>query len=148
MEKPIIIKKKDIQMSPIPLGGKEGDAGMWSIVIDSPAVDTKGVVLGTAEVNPGFSAHRWHTHTVDVIEALGLEINYHKDFEEFYYIISGSGVIQWESENGKVEEVKVGAGDVAFFPRDVAKHQLLNNGTEKLIMVWGGSPLAQIVAKA
>lgn len=147
MKKPTIIKKKDIQMLPIPFGGKEGDAGMWSMVIDSPAVDTKGVLFGTAEVNPGYAAHRWHTHTIDKIDAAGLEIVYSKNFEEFYYIVSGSGVCQWESKDGKIEEVTVTAGDVMFFPRGVMKHQLLNNGSEKIVMVWGGSPLNTIVKK-
>ena len=141
MEKPKVVRKKDIPLSPILFGGKEGDAGQWSM-FDK---ELKGLIFGTAEINPGFAAHRWHKHIIDKVPEAGFQINYHRDFEEFYYIINGEGTLQWEGEGGKVEETEVGPGDILFFPRGLGKHQLLNTGKEKMFMIWGGGPPAQIV---
>lgn len=74
----------------------------------------------------------------------GVEIIYPKNFEEVYHIISGNGVIQWKTEDGKTKEEKVSAGDTIFFPIGVAEHQLLKNGTEKMILAIFGSPTASV----
>ena len=58
--------------------------------------------------------------------------------------MSGSGVVQWITEDGKVKEEKVGAGDAIFFPSGVVKHQLLNNSNEKMFMVFCGYPTAKV----
>lgn len=142
MKHPKIIRKNEIEKTPIPFGGKEGDAGLWSVVIKPPDVDTKQMTVGTAEVNPGYAAKRWHTHTKDRFENVGLEITFPENFEEVYYLTKGSGILQWENEEGKIEEREVTAGDFMFFPTDVAKHQFFNNGTEKAVITWVGSPVA------
>ncbi len=156
MKAPVVIKKDDIKKEPKPFSGMEGDAGWWARVIEPSNVDTKGLIVGLSHTNPGFAAHGWHTHTIDKKENKGLgiavEVKYpEKDgqylFEEFYHILSGSGVIQWEAEDGKIKEIKVSVGDTVFFPRDVAKHQLFNNGKEKIITIWGGSPLPETITK-
>ena len=66
MREPIIVKKKDIQMNPIDMAGaKEGeDPGLISNVLGINIVDTN-MFMGTAEINPGFSPHRWHNHVYD-----------------------------------------------------------------------------------
>jgi mannose-6-phosphate isomerase-like protein (cupin superfamily) len=124
------------------VGAGSFKGGWMKRIIYPENVVTKRTFFGLAEVNPGYSPHRWHTHTADI--AGGYEVVYPKDFEEIYYIISGSGIVQWNSEDGKTHEEKVNASDTIFFPTGVAKHQLLNNGTEKIVMVFCGSPTSKV----
>ena len=134
------------EIDPLPLIGFKGiEEGWMKRIIYPQNIATKGVFFGTAEVNPGYSPHRWHNHVADKAE--GYEVVYPKDFEEIYYIVSGTGVMQWSTEDGKIKEEKVTAGDVVFFPAGVAKHQLLNNGTEKIVMVFCGTPPAKVTLK-
>ena len=132
-----IVRSEDVNSSPLP-GVKEKEAGWIKRMVYPPQVATRGPFLGCAEVQPGYSVHRWHRHTRDQGE--GFVVVYPKGFEEIYYIVSGSGVIQWKTEEGKIKEEKVGAGDAIFLPFDVAEHQLLNNGNEKMFVVYAGSP--------
>jgi oxalate decarboxylase/phosphoglucose isomerase-like protein (cupin superfamily) len=142
MEDVRIFRSDEIQEDP--LVGGEGDKAGWRKKIIYPQnVTTKGAFFGIAEVNPGFSPHRWHHHMGDTSE--GFEIVYPEDFEEINYIMSGSGVVQWETEDGKIVEEKVNAGDTVFFPVGVAKHQILNNGTEKMVVIYCGSPTVEYV---
>jgi mannose-6-phosphate isomerase-like protein (cupin superfamily) len=147
--KPIIIRKSEIQITPLPpsIAGakKDEDPGLLNVIIGAPKVDTKELMMGNCEINPGFAAHRWHNHVFD--EGEGHKINYPKNFEEVYHIISGSGVCQWETEKGKIEEVKVSEGDTMFFPVGVTKHQLFNNSKEKINFVWMATPLVQVTSK-
>jgi mannose-6-phosphate isomerase-like protein (cupin superfamily) len=134
------------EIDPLPLIGSKGtEEGWMKRVIYPQNVATKGVFFGVAEVNPGHSPHRWHNHVADKAE--GYEVVYPENFEEIYYIVSGTGVVQWSTEDEKIKEEKVTAGDVVFFPAGVAKHQLLNNGTEKIVMVFCGTPTAKVTLK-
>lgn len=144
---PTVIKKSEIQMMPCltAKAGKGKDPGLLSLAINPPQVNTKALTAGTAEINPGFAPHAWHTHDFDKGE--GFEVNYPNGFEELYYITSGSGVVQWETEEGKVKELKVDKGDFIFFPIGVAKHQVLNTGSKKLTMVWAGTPTVAVTPK-
>jgi oxalate decarboxylase/phosphoglucose isomerase-like protein (cupin superfamily) len=81
-------------------------------------------------------------HITDKAE--GYEVFYPKDFEEIYHIVHGSGIIQWKTEDGKIKEEKVAAGDTIFLPVDVAEHQLLNNSTEKMFVVFCGNPTPKV----
>jgi len=136
MEDPKIIRSEDIKSYPLP--GADENSGWIKRIIYPPHVVTKGTIFGIAEVIPGYSPHRWHTHTKDKGE--GFELIYPKDFEEIYHIISGSGVMQWKTEDGKIKEEKVSAGDTIFFPVGVVEHQLLNNGNERMKIVYCGGP--------
>lgn len=136
-----IFRSGDVESTSLP-GAGGGNAGWIKRIIYPQNIITKGSFFGVAEANPGFSPHRWHRHISDKAE--GYEVVYPKDFEEIYYIISGSGIVQWNTEDGRIEEEKVSAGDTIFFPVDVAKHQLFNNGTEKIVMVFCGSPTAKV----
>jgi oxalate decarboxylase/phosphoglucose isomerase-like protein (cupin superfamily) len=141
MEQPRIFRLSEV--APNPLAGSEGpECGWMRRIIYPHNVQTKGTFFGIAEVKPGYSPHRWHTHTADKFQ--GFEVIYPNDFEEIYYIISGSGVVQWKDESGKTKEAKVKAGDTIFFPADVGEHQLFNNGTEKIVMAYCGSPPAKV----
>lgn len=137
----VVIRSGDIESKTL-AGASTKDAGWMKRIVYPPHIITKGPFLGIAEVNPGYSVHRWHRHVSDKAE--GYEVVYHKDFESMYYIVSGSGVIQWKTEDGKITEEKVSAGDTIFFPIDAAEHQLLNNGTEKMLLVISGSPVPKV----
>ena len=126
-----------------PLVGEKSMEGGWIKRIVYPQnVDTKGLIFGYVEVNPGHAPHRWHNHIAD--KARGFEVVYPKDFEEIYFIISGSGVVEWKTEEGEVKGEEVSAGDTIFFPAGMPEHQLLNNSTEKMVIVYCGSPPTSI----
>jgi mannose-6-phosphate isomerase-like protein (cupin superfamily) len=141
---PIITKKNEIRMGPNPAAdAEEGeDAGSIGRVVGPDTDANANLFLGVAEVNPGFTAHKWHVHTHD--KGQRYEIHYPKDFEEIYYVTRGSGVVQWETEEGNVEEVKVGEGDVIYFPIGVARHQLLNDSDSKLTILYTGTPMVPV----
>jgi oxalate decarboxylase/phosphoglucose isomerase-like protein (cupin superfamily) len=137
----IVIKSGDIKSTPLP-GSSRKEEGWMKRIVYPPQVITKGSFLGAGEVNPGYSFHRWHRHTSDKAE--GYEIVYPKNFEEIYYVASGNGVVQWKTEDGKINEEKVTAGDTIFLPADVAEHQLFNSGSEKMFVVFCGSPMPKV----
>lgn len=60
-------------------------------------IPAKGFAFGFGEVSPGKSLHLWHKHK-------GLEVIYAPGFEELYYILKGSGAVQWKEPNGEVKE--------------------------------------------
>ena len=132
-----VIRPAEIKPQPFRGSGEEGGRFRKIIV-------TERMFLNLDEVNPGFSPHRWHTHTTD--EGQGYRIDYADDFEEIYYIVSGNGVIQWKGERGEVVEERVGPGDTIYIPPGVGKHQLLNNGTEKIVLMVIGSPPSRFTA--
>ena len=136
-----IIMSNEIEAAPLP-GAGGAKAGFIKRIVYPPHVISKGSFLGVAEFNPGFSGHRWHTHTHDKAE--GYEVVYPENFEEIYYMVSGRGVIQWKTPDGKIKEEKVGPGDTMFMPVGVAEHQLLNTGTEKIVIVFCGYPTAKV----
>jgi oxalate decarboxylase/phosphoglucose isomerase-like protein (cupin superfamily) len=136
----VIIKSAEVEPVPPPGAGKE--AGWMKRVVYPPHAKTKGAFLGLAKVNPGYSVHRWHRHTSD--KAKGYEVTYPENFEEIYHIIRGNGLIQWKTEEGKIKEKEVGAGDTILLPVDVVEHQLLNSGPEKMYVVFCGSPTPQV----
>jgi len=137
----IIVRSDEVESVLIP-GTTEKEAGWLKRIMYPPRVNTKGSFLAVVEVSPGYSPHRWHRHARDKYE--GYEVIYPKDFEEIYYIVRGSGVVQRKTEDGKIQEEKVSAGDSIFFPADVPEHQLLNTGTEKMFVVACGSPPPQV----
>lgn len=59
--------------------------------------------------------------------------HYHREIEEVYYVVSGSGAMTVGDETRQVH-----AGDSIYVPRG-QRHSLANNGTEpiKLILVCG-----------
>jgi uncharacterized cupin superfamily protein len=141
MKEIVVIKADEVKAQPLP--GTKGDTAGWmKRIVYPPNVTSKGTFMGTAEVNPGFSPHRWHGHVSD--KAPGYEVIYPENFEEVYHIIGGNGIIQWKTDSGEVKETKVGPGDTVFFPAGVGVHQLFNNGQEKIVMIFCGSPTAKV----
>jgi mannose-6-phosphate isomerase-like protein (cupin superfamily) len=141
MEDVKIIRPDAVEPTLLPATrGKE--AGWLKRIVFPPNVDTKGAFFGVAEVNPTYSVHRWHSHVRDKAE--GYEVVYPENFEEVYYIISGTGVVQWKTDGGKVKEENVSAGDTMFFPIGVAEHQLVNTSDEKMFVAFFGTPLHKV----
>jgi len=144
MKEPIIIRTANVEARRLPTE-TDMKGGWIKRVIYPPEVTTKGIFFGVSEFNPGYSGHRWHTHTSD--RGPGYEVDYPETFEEIYYLASGRGVVQWKDENGAVKEVKVGPGDAIFFPMGIAQHQLLNDGDEKISLIFCGTPTAKVTLK-
>ena len=138
MEEIKILHLADIKPAPL-AASPTREGGFMKRIIFPGNVDTKGVIFGYGEFEPGRSPHRWHNHKAD--KGPGFEIIYPKNFEEVYHILSGNGTVQWKTPEGDIEERKVGPGDTIFFPIGVAEHQVLNTGTEKITMVYCGSPI-------
>ena len=137
MKEVIVVRSSDVKADLLAgVTGKE--AGIMRRMVYPHTVGTKQFFLGIAEINPGYSPHRWHRHTHD--ESEGYAADYSNTFEGVYYIISGSGVAHWKTEDGQIKEIKVNAGDAVYFPPDVAEHQVLNNSTEKMLITMCGSP--------
>lgn len=137
-----IIRLDEIESQTIPAADAP-NAGWMKRAIYPPHVDTERIYMAIQELNPGFSAHRWHSHaTIDKAE--GYHIVYPEGFTEIYHLVSGSGVVQWKTEDGKIEEQKVGAGDTIYFSVGVPEHQLVNNGTDKMHIVIVGTPRPQL----
>ncbi len=126
-----IVRSDDVEPQNIRGFGKE--AGQIKRIIA-----TEKLFFNLDEVSPGFSPHQWHTHSK--YQAQGYEVEYPRDFEEIYFILSGRGVIQWKTESGEIREQAVGPGDTIHMPPDVVEHQLLNNGTEKIRLAVVGVP--------
>jgi mannose-6-phosphate isomerase-like protein (cupin superfamily) len=136
-----IIRSKDVEARPLP-GAEEG-AGTVKRIIYPPDVKTKGIFMGIGEAIPGYSPHRWHSHKHDKAE--GYEVIYPDNFEEIYFIIQGTGVMQWKTKDDRIEEREVGPGDTIFMPVGVPEHQLFNNGREKMVLLYCGSPTPQVI---
>ncbi len=131
MTQPKIVRSDEVQ--PQNIRGFGIEAGQVKKIIA-----TEKYFFNIDEVSPGFSPHHWHQHTK--YQAEGYEVEYPGDFEEFYFILSGRGVIQWKTENGEIREQEVGPGDTIHTPAGVVEHQLLNNGNEKLRLAVVGVP--------
>jgi len=123
-------------------GALEKKAGWIKRLIYPDNVGAEGIVIGVAEANPGYSIHPWHTHTR--YKSKGIELVYPENFEEIYYIIRGSGVVQWKTQSGRIREKKVIAGDSIFFPVGVSEHQLLNKSRKKILVLYCGSPIPKV----
>jgi len=131
MAQPKIVRAEEVQPQNIRGLGKE--AGQIRRIIA-----TDKLFFNVDEVSPGFSPHHWHTHTQ--YRTASHEVEYPADFEEFYFILSGRGVIQWKGESGEIREQEVGPGDTIHMPPGIVEHQLLNNGSETIRLAVVGVP--------
>jgi len=126
-----IVRSQDVP--PQNIRGQARAAGQIRRVIA-----TEKVFLNIDEVNPGHTPHKWHRHTA--YEAEGVRVEYAQDFEEIYFVLSGTGIMQWRSEDGGTGEQAVGPGDAIHMPAGVIEHQFLNNGTEPVRLAVIGVP--------
>ena len=144
MDKIKVVRLADVEQDPI-LDADAG-AGYMKRIIYPHKVPAKGFAFGFAEVPPGKSLHRWHKHTGDKVQ--GIEVVYHPDFEELYFIIKGSGAVQWKEADGTVGEKSVGERDTILFCEGVPEHQVLNTGSENMLLVFVGCPPVKIIKDA
>ena len=126
-----IVKANDVE--PKNIRGLPKEAGQIKRIIASDSF-----FFNVDEIAPGYSPHHWHKH--DQYTHEGVKVEYPSNFEEFYFVLSGKGVIQWKTESGEVKEQQVGPGDTMHMPPDVVEHQLLNNGTENIRIAVVGVP--------
>lgn len=139
-----IVRSHDVLPTLLP-GSESKQAGWIKRILYSPDVEAKSILMGIAEVNPGYSPHRWHSHTTD--ETGSYHVIYPENFEEAYYILEGEGMVQWTEGDGTVSETKVGVGDTIFFPIGAPKHQLLNDQKEKIVVLFVGGPPVRFIQK-
>lgn len=133
---PTIVRAEDA--APHPLHGN----GNIRRLIYPLTVGSERIFIGIAEVPPGEAPHVFHRHGSEVIGDLRLA--YAADFEEFYFVIDGEGLMQWKPEAGGLTEVPVRAGDSIYMPPGVVEHRIFNSGKGTLKVLYGGSPPAVV----
>ena len=136
--RPLIVKGKDA-----PLHKLHGDGKIRRLIYPA-TVGSEKLFIGVAEVEPGEAPHVFHKHEKEKIGKLELE--YDSDFEEFYYVVAGSGSMQWKTDDGTLHERAVDAGDAIYMPPGVCEHRIFNSGGERLTVLYGGAPPATITA--
>lgn len=139
-----IVKFDDVPSDTMP--GTEPGIGCLKRIIFPHTVPAKGFSFAYGEVPPGQSLHRWHKHTGDKMN--GLEVIYSEGFEELYFIIKGTGVVQWKEQNGEIKEKALSERDTILFCDGVPEHQVLNTGGENMLIAVVGCPPVKIVKDA
>jgi len=140
MTEPQIIRSQDCE--PHPLHGE----GKIKRIIYPTTVGSKKLFVGVAEVGIGEAPHVFHRHGTEIVGTTRLD--YAEDFEEFYYVVSGSGTMQWILPDGSLREAAVSAGDAVYLPPGVVEHRVLNTGSSLLRVLYGGTPPAKITSLA
>lgn len=107
---------------------------------------SRRLFVGLAEFPPGTAPHVFHRHGTEIVGTPGARrrLTYAADFEEFYYVVEGSGEMQWRLEDGRETVVPLAAGDAVYFPPGVAEHRVFNSGTRIMKVLYGGTPPAAI----
>lgn len=140
MNAPFVIYRKNLKTVRLSSGN-----GLLTRIITPDTVDSVNLYVGIGECAPGDSPHGWHKHTRDSMPEA--EYIYPEGFEEFYYVIRGTGTIQWKTPDGKIHEEVAAEGDTIFMPANVAEHQVLNTGEDTLTVLYGMSPPVQRIDK-
>ena len=136
MTKPLIVKGKDA-----PLHKLHGDGAIKRLIYPA-TVGSEKLFVGVAEVEPGEAPHVFHTHGKEKIG--DIELEYDSEFEEFYYVVTGNGSMQWRTDDGTLHEQAVNAGDAIYMPPGVCEHRIFNSGGTRLTVLYGGTPPARI----
>ncbi len=134
-----VIRSDEVKTQPY--GGSREKEGQIKRILRA-----KKMYMSLSEINPGFTAHPWHNHTTSKAE--GYRIDYTDDFEEIYFVVEGSGVIEWKTDTGEIRQEKVGSGDTIYMPPGVEEHQLVNKGPGKLRLLIFGSPTPQALLQS
>lgn len=125
------IKLDDVK--PQNLRGLPAEAGHVKRIVATPKF-----YFNIDVIAPGHSPHSWHKHDQYVHD--GVKVEYPADFEEIYFVLGGSGLLQWKTTSGGIQEQQVGPGDTIYMPPDVIEHQLLNNTGEDIRIAVIGVP--------
>lgn len=109
---------------------------------------SRRLFIGLAEFGPGEAPHVFHRHGSEVVGPPGARrrLTYAEDFEEFYFVVAGSGEMQWRFPDGRERRAPVAAGDAVYFPPGVVEHRVFNTGTETMRVLYGGTPPARVEA--
>jgi mannose-6-phosphate isomerase-like protein (cupin superfamily) len=107
---------------------------------------SRQLFIGLAEFGPGEAPHVFHRHGTEVVGPPGARrrLTYAEDFEEFYFVVEGSGEMQWRFTDGRNEVQAVAAGDAVYFPPGVAEHRIFNTGASTMRVLYGGTPPARV----
>ncbi|MGO9774846.1 MAG: cupin domain-containing protein [Roseiarcus sp.] len=133
---PRIVRRSDAQ--PHPLHGE----GTIFRMIYPQTVGSRNLFVGVAQAPPGQAPHVFHRHGVERVG--DVELTYAADFEEFYFVVAGSGMMQWRFDDGRVMEAPVSAGDAVYMPPGVVEHRIFNSGDVTLTVLYGGAPPASV----
>lgn len=115
-------------------------------VIYPDLTGSRKLFIGLAEFEPGTAPHVFHRHGTEVVGAPGQrrELSYASDFEEFYFVVTGRGEMQWRLADGTEHALPVAEGDAVYFPPGVAEHRIFNTGHENMKVLYGGTPPAAV----
>lgn len=136
MVAPRIVKAEDAEVHSL-----HGDGKIRRLVYPG-TVGSERIFIGIADVGPGEAPHVFHKHGVEIHADVRLE--YAPDFEEFYFVVEGEGRMQWYGDTGLLHEEPVSAGDAIYMPRDCDSHRIVNAGSSRLRVLYGGTPPARI----
>lgn len=139
---PVVIRAREFP--PHALHG----AGTIRRAIYPDLTGSRRLFLGIAEFGPGESPHVFHRHGTEIVGAPGRRrrLTYADDFEEFYFVVEGEGLMQWRLADGRSAARPVAAGDAVYFPPGVAEHRILNTGSTRMRVLYGGTPPARVEA--
>ncbi len=137
-EAPRISRLRDAPLHPL-----HGEGAIRKLIYPD-LTGSDALFVGLAVVPPGQAPHVFHKHEVEIHGTTRIE--YSDDFEEFYFVVSGTGEMQWLDETDKQHGERVVAGDAIYMPRDCLSHRIFNTGSKDLHVLYGGTPPARITA--
>ena len=135
---PLVLRQRDFA------DHEQHGSGSLRRAIYPDTVGSRRLFVGVAEFAPGTAPHVWHRHAAERIG--NRELSYAGDFEEFYFVVDGSGEMQWRFDDGVQRSVPVSAGDAVYFPPGVVEHRIFNSGQTRMKVLYGGTPPASVRA--
>ncbi len=133
-EAPRIVRRAEAAQHPL-----HGDGAIFRLIYPQ-TVGSRNLFVGVAHVAPGTAPHVFHEHSVERIGRI--ELAYAPHFEEFYFVVSGGGSMQWRDPEGTVRESPVEAGDAVYLPPGAMAHRIFNDRDIELTVLYGGTPPA------
>jgi mannose-6-phosphate isomerase-like protein (cupin superfamily) len=83
---------------------------------------------------PEVTGARNMTFGVGIWKAGDVEKEFRHEPEEVMYVLRGSGVVKMDGEEARISE------DMCIFVPSNALHQVINDSTEELVILWVHSP--------
>ncbi len=117
-------------------------AGLIRKLIYPEITGSEKLFVGLAIVPPGEAPHVFHKHGSEIHD--NVRIDYADAFEEFYFVVSGQGEMQWIDEAGAQKGEPVVEGDAIYMPRGCLSHRIFNTGSKEMRVLYGGTPPAEI----
>lgn len=133
------------RLADAPVHQLHGEGSIRKLVYPD-TVGSQKLFIGLAIVPPGEAPHVFHRHGVE--EHGTTRIEYADEFEEFYFVVAGSGEMQWIEDNGSQTASEVKQGDAIYMPRGCLAHRIFNSGATEMRVLYGGTPPAKITKLA